>query len=362
MPERVYNFYPGPATLPLEVLEQVQDELVNFKNSGMSILETSHRSQTVENIVEETETLMKELLGADDKFRVLFLQGGASTQFAMVPMNFLNKTKTADYILTGRWSDKAVKEAELYGKVHIAASSKESNYKYIPGEEEINTSSNPEYIHITTNNTVAGTQWKHIPDFGKVPVVADMSSDILSRSIDINKFGLIYAGAQKNLGPAGVTVVVINKDFMERAEKGLPTMLSYATHANKNSLYNTPPVFSIYVVNLVLKWIKEQGGVKQIENRNELKAKYIYDVIDKSGGFYKGHARKDSRSFMNITFTMDNEDLEHEFIREAEANGFIGLKGHRSVGGLRASVYNAMPVEGCKALADFMEEFQRQMG
>ncbi|MDI3534172.1 MAG: phosphoserine aminotransferase [Thermosediminibacterales bacterium] len=362
MTERVYNFYAGPATLPLPVLEQAQEEFLNYKGTGMSILEISHRSKDFEEVIFETEALMKELLGIGDEFEVLFLQGGASTQFFMVPMNFLTEENTADYILTGSWSEKALKEAEMMGKVHVAGSTKEDNYKYIPSMDQITLSENPVYVHITSNNTIFGTQWQQFPDFGDVPIVADMSSDMLSRPFDVSKFGLIYAGAQKNLGPSGVTVVLIRQDFLKKANDSLPTMLKYSTHVKKKSLYNTPPSFNIYIVNLVLKWIKSNGGLTAIERINKEKAGYIYEVIDNSGGFYRGHARKDSRSLMNVTFTMANADLEKTFVTEAAAKGLIGLKGHRSVGGLRASIYNAMPVEGCKALAEFMKEFQRKNG
>jgi phosphoserine aminotransferase len=362
MSERVYNFYAGPATLPLAVLEQAQKELLNFKGTGMSVMEISHRSKAFEEIIFGAEALFKELLGIGDDFKVLFLQGGASTQFSMVPMNFLHEEAVADYIITGSWSEKALKEAQKLGEVHIAASTKESNYKRIPTQEEIDFSTNPVYVHLTSNNTIYGTQWQKLPDTGNIPLVIDMSSDILSRPLDMSQIGIIYAGAQKNLGPSGVTVIIIRKDFYEKAQAPAPSMLKYSTHLEKNSLYNTPPTFAIYMVNLVLKWVKEHGGLDRIEQRNKEKADYIYEVIDNSNGFYRGHAEKDSRSMMNITFTMPHPDLEKEFIAQATERGFIGLKGHRSVGGLRASIYNAMPTEGCVALAEFMQEFQRKNG
>lgn len=362
MTERIFNFSAGPATLPLAVLQEAQAELLNYQDTGMSILEMSHRTKPYEAINTEAEANLKELLGLGDDYRVLFLQGGASTQFAMVPMNFLAAGRTADYILTGSWSEKACKEAKLIGATHIAATTAEGNYRRIPGIGEIKLSDNPVYVHMTSNNTIFGTQWHDFPSFGNVPLIADMSSDILCKQFDATKFALIYAGAQKNLGPAGVTVVVIRKDLLENIPKTLPTMLRYDTHANNNSLYNTPPTFAIYMVNLVLRWIKAQGGLAAVEKVNREKAALIYNAIDQSSGFYQGHADKDSRSLMNITFRIANNDLESVFIAEATKAGLSGLKGHRSVGGLRASVYNAMPVAGCKALRDFMLDFQKRQG
>lgn len=362
MTKRIFNFSAGPATLPLAVLEEAQQELINYKDTGMSVLEMSHRSKPFEAINNEAEANMKELLGLGDDYRVLFLQGGASTQFAMIPMNFLTSDRTADYVLTGSWSEKALKEAKLVGQTHVAATTADGNYKRIPTMEEIKLSDNPAYVHITSNNTIFGTQWQTMPSFGEVPLIADMSSDMLSRTFDANKFALIYAGAQKNLGPAGVTVAIIRKDMLANNPKTIPTMLRYSTHADNNSLYNTPPSFSIYIVNLVLRWLKEQGGIPAMEALNIKKANLIYDAIDQSSGFYKGHADKDSRSLMNVTFRLPNEDLEKTFAAEATKAGLDGLKGHRSVGGLRASIYNAMPQEGCQALRDFMLDFQRKNG
>jgi phosphoserine aminotransferase len=362
MSERIYNFSAGPATLPVEVLQQVQAELINYNNKGMSILEMSHRTKPYEAINAEAESNMKELLGIGDEYRVLFLQGGASLQFSMVPMNFLPAGRTADYILTGAWAEKALQEAKLLGNTHVAATTAEGNYRRIPKLEEIALSDSPAYVHITSNNTIFGTQWQQFPDFGDVPLMADMSSDILSRPFDASKFALIYAGAQKNLGPAGVTVVVIRKDLLENNPKTVPTMLRYDTHAKNDSLYNTPSSFAVYMVNLVLRWLKEKGGLTGIAEHNQEKAQLIYGTIDQSGGFYKGHADKDSRSLMNITFRIANPDLEGLFATEAAKVGLDGLKGHRSVGGLRASVYNAMSKEGCQALKDFMLNFQKQHG
>ncbi|MDN5293679.1 MAG: phosphoserine aminotransferase [Eubacteriales bacterium] len=360
MNERVFNFNPGPATLPLPVLEEAQRELLNYKGTGMSILETSHRSKEYEAINAETEALLKEILEIPDNYRVLFLQGGATMQFDMVPLNFLTEGATADYILTGSFAEKAYKEAQKVGNVHVAASTKDENYRRIVRFDEIKLSENPAYVHITSNNTIFGTQWKEFPDFGDIPLIADMSSDILSRRIDVKKFALIYAGAQKNLGPAGVTVVIIRDDMIARSNKKLPSMLRYDVHAENNSLYNTPPVFAVYMVNLVLKWVKNQGGLAVIEKINEEKASYLYEVIDESEGFYAGHAEKDSRSLMNVTFRLPSEELEKKFIAEAAEKGLKGLKGHRSVGGIRASIYNAMPVEGCRRLAEFMRDFYKR--
>lgn len=362
MNNRIFNFSAGPATLPLAVLKEAQEELLNYNNTGMSVLEMSHRSKAYEAINLEAEANMKDILGLGDDYRVLFLQGGASTQFAMVPMNFLTTEATADYILTGSWSEKAQKEAKLYGNTHVAASTADGNYKRIPEFDEIKLSEKPAYVHITSNNTIFGTQWHTLPSFGNIPLIADMSSDMLSRPFNAKDFALIYAGAQKNLGPAGVTVVIIRKDLLENNPKTIPTMLRYSTHADKDSLYNTPPCFAVYTVNLVLRWLKGLGGLKVIEKMNIEKAELIYDVIDQSNGFYKGHADKESRSLMNITFRLPNEELEKAFVAESTAVGLNGLKGHRSVGGLRASIYNAMPKEGCAALRDFMLEFQRKNG
>jgi len=362
MAQRVFNFNAGPAVLPLEVLEEVQGELLNYQETGMSILEISHRSKAYEAINRQAEANLKELLGLGDNYRVLFLQGGASTQFAMIPMNFLPPGRTADYILTGAWSEKALKEAKLFGNTHVAATTAEGNYKRIPNLDETQLSDNPAYVHITSNNTIFGTQWKTLPSFGEVPLFADMSSDILYKPFDAEKFSLIYAGAQKNLGPSGVTVVIARKELLENNPKDIPTMLRYETHAKNDSLYNTPPAFSVYVLNLVLQWIKKQGGLVGMQKRNEEKAALIYHTIDNSNGFYKGHAQKDSRSLMNITFRLPSEELEKTFASEAEKAGLVGLKGHRSVGGLRASTYNAMTVEGCRGLQQFMLHFQQRNG
>lgn len=362
MSERVYNFNPGPSTLPLPVLQQAQKELLNYQGTGMSVMELSHRSKEFENIVHDAESLFKELTGVGENYRVLFLQGGASLQFSMVPINFLPEGKTADYIITGSFAEKAYKEAKKIGMTHVAASTEAYEFRRIPKPEEISASNEPAYLHITSNNTIFGSQWHDFPDSAKTPLIADMSSDILSRPFDVNKFHLIYAGAQKNLGPSGVTVVLIRRDMLEKVPPHLPSMLRYDIHAKDNSLYNTPPTFGIYLVRLVLQWVKESGGLKAMGEQNTEKAGYIYDAIDQSNGFYRGHAEKASRSLMNITFRLPNDELEKKFVSEAASRKLVGLKGHRSVGGIRASVYNAMSKSGCLALAEFMESFRANNG
>lgn len=357
---RAYNFNAGPSALPLEVLETAQKELVNYNNSGMSIMEMSHRSKDYDAVHNEAIDRLKKIYAIPDNYEVLLLQGGASLQFTMVPMNFLSEGQTASYVLTGSWSEKAIKEVKLFGTAVEAASSKENQYKNIPSLEEIKLNDSDAYVHITSNNTIYGTQWKEFPTTGDVPLVADMSSDILSKPVDVSKFGIIYAGAQKNLGPSGVTVVIIRKDLIEKENTNIPTMLKYSTHAKNNSLYNTPPTFGIYMLGEVLKWVEAQGGLEAVEKNNIDKAKLIYDVIDNSNGFFKGHAEEGSRSLMNITFRVTDEELEKQFLVEAKEAGFVGLNGHRSVGGCRASTYNAVPKATCQALADFMLDFQRK--
>ncbi|MDI3328799.1 MAG: 3-phosphoserine/phosphohydroxythreonine transaminase [Alicyclobacillaceae bacterium] len=359
---RAYNFNAGPSALPLEVLEQAREELVDFRGTGMSILEMSHRSKVYEEVHNEAASLLRELLGVPDGYHILFLQGGASLQFSMVPMNFLSRGRAAGYVLTGNWAEKAWKEAQVLGETFVAASTKEEHYRRIPSLEEIRFGPDAAYLHITSNNTIFGTQWKEFPDTGEVPLIADMSSDILSRPVDVNQFALIYAGAQKNLGPAGVTVVIVREDLVERGPKDIPTMLQYRTHAKNNSLYNTPPVFAIYMMGLVLRWAKEQGGVAELERRNREKAQLIYEVIDRHPDFYLGHAEPGSRSAMNITFRLPTPELEQQFLEEAKREGFVGLNGHRSVGGCRASLYNAVPLESCRALREYMLEFLRKRG
>ncbi|MEK4131386.1 3-phosphoserine/phosphohydroxythreonine transaminase [Solibacillus sp. FSL W8-0474] len=357
--KRAYNFNAGPSALPLEVLQKAQAELVDFKGTGMSVMELSHRSAAFEEVHNEAIARLRKLYEIPENYEVLFLQGGASLQFSMIPMNFLKEGQKASYIQTGAWSEKAFKEAALFGTPVLAASSKENNYKNIPALSDIQIDQESAYVHLTSNNTIFGTQWKTFPNTGNIPLIADMSSDILSKKVDVSNFAMIYAGAQKNLGPSGVTVVIIRKDLLESANSNIPTMLKYTTHSKNNSLYNTPPTFGIYMLGEVLKWMEEQGGIEVIEQRNEEKAKYIYDAIDNSNGFYFGHATKESRSLMNITFRVADEELEKKFLAEAKEAGFVGLNGHRSVGGCRASAYNAVPVETCLALSEFMVKFQQ---
>jgi phosphoserine aminotransferase len=354
---RIYNFSAGPSMLPLEALEVAKEELLSYKGTGMSVMEMSHRSKTYAEIIDKTEELIRELMEIPDNYKVLFLQGGASTQFAMIPLNLMSKYKKADYIDSGAWSDKAAKEASKYGEVNIIASSKDSTYSYFPKDYQLDT--DIDYVHITTNNTIYGTKINDLPDTGDIPLVADMSSNILSEKIDVSKFGLIYAGAQKNLGPAGVTIVIIREDLIGNHNEVTPTMLIYKTHADKGSMYNTPPCYSIYMVKLVLEWIKNKGGVIEIEKNNRIKANLLYDFLDKSK-LFKGTANVADRSLMNIPFVLPDDDLNAKFIEEAGKRGLQTLKGHRSVGGMRASIYNAMPMEGVQKLVEFMEEFEKK--
>ncbi len=358
---RVYNFAAGPAVLPLPVLEEIQRDLLALPGVGMSILEISHRSKTFESILERAEADIRTLAAIPQHYRVLFLQGGASLQFSMVPMNLLTPGATADYIDTGTWADKAIKEAKKVGNVHIAGSTKDDGYSRIPSAAELSFTPDAAYVHITSNNTIEGTEWKSLPDVGKVPLVNDTSSDMFSRPIDVGRHALIYAGAQKNMGPAGVTVVIIREDLLARSQKSLPTMLNYAVHAENKSLYNTPPAFAVYALGLVMKWLIGQGGLEAIAKVNERKAAKLYAEIDRTG-FYRGTAQKESRSLMNVTFRLATEELEKLFIKESTAAGLDGLKGHRSVGGMRASIYNAFPEDGVDALVAFMREFERTHG
>jgi len=360
--KRAYNFNAGPAALPLQVLERAQAEFVDFRNTGMSIMEMSHRGKVYEEVHNEAESRLLSLLGGGKGYKVLFLQGGASTQFAMLPMNLLSEGKVASYVHSGSWADKAIKEAKLIGKTNVVATSEANKFMSIPDLSNIQLSDDTAYLHVTSNETIEGTQYQQFPDTGNIPLIGDMSSDILSRQFDLNQFGLIYAGAQKNLGPSGVTVVIAREELINNSPKNIPTMLRYNTHSSNNSLYNTPPAFSVYMVNEVLKWVEEQGALEGIEKINRKKAQLIYDTIDNSGGFYRGPVEAGSRSIMNITFRLTSEELENQFIKESEVEGFVGLKGHRSVGGLRASIYNAVPYESCKALADFMSHFQKTHG
>ena len=356
--KRVYNFNPGPATLPLEVLQEAQAEFLNFNNSGMSIVEISHRSKPYEKIHNQAKADILELMGLGDDYEVLFIQGGASLQFAMIPLNFATKENPGSYVLSGTFSSNAYKEAAILDVAEIAASTKNDNFRRVPNQDELKINSNAAYLHVCFNNTIYGTEFHYIPETGNVPLFADMSSDMLSRPLDFNKFSLIYAGVQKNLGAAGVVIVVAKKTFIEKSPDILPTMLRYDTFYKKNSLYNTPPAFAIYIVGKVAAWIKNSGGLEEMARRNSIKAKILYDVIDNSNGFYRGHADKSSRSFMNVTFRLPSEELEKKFVAEALNNNISGIKGHRSVGGMRASIYNAMTIEGVEALADFMVKFR----
>ncbi|TFG34164.1 3-phosphoserine/phosphohydroxythreonine transaminase [Candidatus Thorarchaeota archaeon] len=356
MTKRVFNFYPGPATLALPVLKRARDELLDFAGTGMSVMEISHRSKEWEQVMKEADGLIREIMGVPSDYRVIWLGGGASTQFLMVPVNLQVVGKPMEYVNTGGWSKKAIKEAGFYGDVKVIASSEDENFCYIP--KDVTISDNAAFGHITSNNTLYGTEWHYWPKVpSDVPLVCDMSSDLMARKIDVKDFGVIYAGAQKNLGPAGVTLAIVREDLMERVPEKTPTMLKWKTHA-KDSMYNTPPVFAIYMSKLSLEYLKEIGGVKEIEKRNREKAKILYDVIDKSDGFYKGHAKTESRSLMNVTFTMATPELEEKCNAEAASHDLIGLKGHRSVGGMRASIYNAMPLEGVKKLAEYLKDFQ----
>ena len=358
--KRVYNFNPGPATLPLEVLQEAQAEFLNFDNSGMSIVEISHRAKPYEKIHNQAKADILELMELGEDYEVLFIQGGASLQFAMIPLNFATKENPGSYAVTGTFAKNAYKEAKNLGVGEIAASTEEENFRRIPTQDELKISQNAAYFHICNNNTIFGTEYHYVPETNGVPLFADMSSDMLSRPVDFKKFSLIYAGVQKNLGPAGVVIVVAKKSLIEKSLETLPTMLRYDTFYKKNSLYNTPPAFSIYMVGKVVRWIKNNGGLAEMAKRNAQKAEILYNAIDDSNGFYKGHAEKESRSFMNVTFRLPNEELESKFVAQALENNLSGVKGHRSVGGMRASIYNAMTLEGVETLADFMEKFRRQ--
>jgi len=359
MTDRIHNFSAGPAVLPEPVLRKAQDAIWNAEGSGIGIMEHSHRGKVFDRIINDAEQACRELGGIPDGYRVLFLQGGASLQFSMVPMNLLPADRTADYLLTGVWSQKAIKEAQQTGKVHVAATSEATNFDRIPRQDEIRYSPAAAYVHLTTNNTIYGTQWQMEPQVpAGTPLVADTSSDMYSRPIDVRKYGLIYAGAQKNLGPSGVVLVIIRDDLVERGPKTLPTMLQYRTHAAEKSLYNTAPTFAIYVMGEVFKWIQAQGGLSAMAESNEAKAGTLYDYLDGSD-FFRGTAQPDSRSRMNVCFRAPTEELEEKFVKEAAKRGFDGLKGHRLVGGMRASIYNACPTAAVEALVSFMKEFER---
>jgi len=358
---RIFNFSAGPAVLPVEVLEEAQQNLLALPGVGMSVLEISHRSPTFDDIIQGCEADIRALAGIPDNYRVLFLQGGASLQFSMVPMNLLPAGGSADYINTGAWSQKAIKEAKRVGTVKVAASTEGEKFARVPRQSELQLDPNAAYVHMTSNNTIFGTEFTDLPEVGHVPLVSDTSSDMFSRPIDVTKHALIYAGAQKNLAPAGVTLVIIRDDMVTRSPSTLPTMLNYSVHVENQSMYNTPPVFAIYIMRLVMKWLLKQGGLAAIDKHNARKAAKLYGEIDRTG-FYKGHAQKDSRSRMNVTFRLPSEELEKKFAKEATAAGLDGLKGHRSVGGMRASLYNAFPEAGVDALVGFMQEFERKNG
>ena len=357
---RVYNFNPGPATLPLEVLKEAQAEFLNFDHTGMSILEISHRAPAYAAVHEQAKKDIKELMGLGDDYEVLFCQGGASQQFAMIPLNYATKEHPGSYVLSGSFAEKAYKEAEHLGVGEIIASSKETGYHHVPQQDELKIDPNAAYVHVCYNNTIYGTEYHYVPETNGVPLFADMSSDMLSRPVDFHKFDFIYAGVQKNLGPAGVVLVVAKKSLLENSPEKLPTMFRYSTFYKKDSLYNTPPAFCIYMVGKVAAWIKAQGGLEEMERRNIKKAKVVYDAIDNSNGFYRGHADKVSRSLLTVPFRLPHAELEKKFVAEALEHQLSGVKGHRSVGGMRASIYNAMPYEGAVALAEFMDKFRKE--
>ncbi len=361
MTERIYNFSPGPAILPVEVLEQASKDILEYRNTGMGLIELSHRSKEFMAVTDTAEALLRELMEIPDNYKVLFLQGGASSQFFMIPMNLLGPGKKATYLNTGIWSKKAIKEAVLFGEVDVAYSSESTTFNRVPDPNEYSVAPDSEYLYLTSNNTIYGTQYSDLLNTDKMTdkmLVCDMSSDILSRKVDVSKFGIIFAGAQKNLGPSGVTVVIIKEELLDRTPKNVPTMLRYKTHADKGSMFNTPPCFSIYAVGEVLKWLKKQGGIEAIEKKNKEKAAMLYSVIGE-GTYYLGHAEKASRSCMNVSFNLPTAELDAKFIAESTKSGFSGLKGHRSIGGCRASIYNAFPVKGVEKLVAFMKEFEQ---
>lgn len=357
--ERVYNFSAGPSVLPLEVLEKAGKEMTNYGDAGMSVMEMSHRSKDFDNIIKEAEALFRELMNVPDNYKVLFLQGGGSTQFAMIPLNLMRNSKKADYIVTGQWAKKAMTEAKKFGDIKVVATSEPDTYTYIPKVKKEDFREDADYVYITANNTIYGTRYPYIPETGDIPLVADMSSNILSQEYDISKFGLIFAGAQKNFGPAGLVVCIIREDLIGFAPENCPTMLNYKTQADNDSLYNTPPTYSIYIAKLVFEWLKAKGGVKAMQKINERKAAKLYDAIDKSE-LFKCPVNKEDRSLMNVVFVTGDADLDKKFIAEAKAVGLVNLGGHRTVGGMRASIYNAMPEEGVDALIDFMQKFEKE--
>ena len=356
---RVYNFSAGPSCLPEEVLKRAADEMLDCNGSGQSVMEMSHRSKEYQAIIDECEALLRELMEIPENYKVLFLQGGASTQFAMLPLNLMNGSGKADFVITGQWANKAYQEASRYGQANIVASSKDKTFSYIPKLDKSTFTPDADYFHICFNNTIYGTKYTELPDTGNVPLVADISSFIMSEPLDVSKFGVLYAGAQKNLAPAGVTIVIIREDLIGNARDITPTMLNYKTHADNGSMYNTPPCYTIYMAKLVLEWVKEQGGIAAMKDRNEKKAKLLYDFLD-SSKMFKGTVVPEDRSLMNVPFVTGNDELDAKFVAEAKKAGFVNLKGHRSVGGMRASIYNAMPYEGVEALVEFMKKFEAE--
>jgi phosphoserine aminotransferase len=361
MTERIFNFSAGPAVLPVPVLEEAQRDMVSLPGVGMSVMEISHRSKTFDEIIGRAEAGLRELMKVPDNYHILFLQGGASLQFSMIPMNFLPPDGSADYVLTGSWGKKALKEAKKVGAVNVAATMADGGFTRCPSREEMSLNSHAAYVHITSNETIEGVQWKREPVVGDVPLVADTSSDILSRQIDVSKYAMIYAGAQKNMGPSGLVVVILREDLLQRIPENLATMLDYRVHVENKSLYNTPNTWGIYILSLVCKWLQDKGGLAGMERENDEKARLVYEAIDATD-FYRGHADIDCRSTMNVTFRLPAEELEKKFVAEATAQGLDGLKGHRSVGGIRASIYNAFPRAGVEALVSFMKDFERRNG
>ena len=358
---RVYNFSAGPAALPESVLRQAAEEMLDWHGSGMSVMEMSHRGKEFVAIAGQAEADLRELMGIPANYKVLFLQGGASAQFAMVPMNLLRGKKSADYINTGEWAKKAIKEAKKYGAVNVAASAEDRNFTYAPKQAQWKADPDAAYVHYTPNETIGGVEFQWVPETGSVPLVADMSSNILSRPVDVSRFGVIYAGAQKNVGPAGLTIVIVREDLMGQTVPGTPTMFDYKTQADNESMYNTPPTYAIYVAGLVFQWLKRKGGLAAMEQHNVAKAQLIYDLLDTTE-FYRSPVAREDRSRMNIPFTLKSEALDEEFLKQAKSRGMVQLKGHRSVGGMRASIYNAMPVAGVQALVDYMKEFAASKG
>ena len=360
MQERIFNFSAGPAILPEEVLKEAQENLYSLPGVGMSVMEISHRSKTFDAIIQGADENMRKLLGISDDYKILFLQGGATLQFSMIPLNLMPPINKADYISTGVWSKKAIKEAKRVGTVNIAGTTESENFTRIPNQSELKLDPEAAYVHFTSNNTIYGTQWRNEPEVGNVPLICDASSDFMHKKLDVNKYSLIYAGAQKNLGPSGVTVVIIKKDMLERSSDDLHTYMNYKIHVENDSMYNTPTTFGIYIIHLVTKWLLNLGGLDAMYKMNQEKAGILYDYMDNSNGFYRGTAEKESRSLMNVTFRLPSEELEKQLISEATKAGFDGLKGHRSVGGLRASIYNAFPKKGVEAFVDFMDQFKKK--